>query len=86
MHELHLCETCYQEYLDYWAIGAKVGAGILGVEFEFHTVELADFLGGWFFWDPGNDDLATTRMLRFNENLADTYEKLMRMIGKNLDA
>ena len=28
-----------------------------------------------------NDDLATTRMLRFNANQADTYEKLMRMIG-----
>ncbi len=72
----------YQEYRDYWALGAKVGAGFLGFEFEFHMVELVDFFGGWFLWDPLNDDLATTRMLRFNENQQDTYEKLIKLIGK----
>ncbi len=80
---LHLpSEELYQVYRDYWGIGAKVGAGIVGVEFEFHILELADFLGGWFLADFLNDDLATTRRLRFNRNQQETYEKLIRMIGE----
>lgn len=42
---------------DYWEIGVAVDL-ILGVSFEFHPVELADFITGFVFIDIKGDDTA----------------------------
>lgn len=55
----------YQEYRDFWAIGAKLGV-IVGIEIEIHPIEMYDFVLGVATFDPMNDDLATTRRLRFD--------------------
>jgi len=54
-------DLLYQEWRDYWSLGASVHALLLGVEFDFHPVELADFLGGLVGFDLGHDDQVTTR-------------------------
>ena len=56
----------YQELRDYWAIGANATAGILGVEVDFHPIQLADFFAGFVGLDLLNDDLAYTRGLRLD--------------------
>jgi hypothetical protein len=55
--------SIYQDFRDFWAIGASVTAGLAGVELDLHPVQLFDFIGGIFFLDFSRDDLATTRGL-----------------------
>ncbi|MCB1180348.1 MAG: hypothetical protein KDK36_22400 [Leptospiraceae bacterium] len=55
----------YQDLKDYWALGFRVGVGFWGVEFEYHPIEIVDFIGGIFLFDPLNDDFATTRGLDY---------------------
>jgi hypothetical protein len=54
----------YQNYRDYWGIGGH-GAFVFGIELEYHPLEIVDFLGGIFLYDPMNDDYATTRRLKY---------------------
>ncbi len=59
-------DDLYQTYRDYWAVGASVTAGLVGLEFDFHPMQIYDFIGGFLLVDFAHDDLATTRRLRFN--------------------
>jgi hypothetical protein len=68
----------YQEYLDYWAIGASVTAGIVGVDFDFHPIELVDALLGFTTLDILNDDFGRTRGLR----LTSDEHALMSALGE----
>lgn len=54
-------DPLYQEYRDYWAVGAQATVGIVGVDFDFHPVQFVDFLLGWVTIDFLNDDFARTR-------------------------
>ena len=56
----------YQQLRDYWAVGASATAGILGLEVDFHPLQLADFLAGVVGIDFLNDDLAHTRGLKLD--------------------
>jgi len=56
-------DELYQEYRDYWAVGVAATAGLAGVDFDFHPVELADFLVGFSTFDFLHDDFARTAML-----------------------
>lgn len=58
--------TLYQDFRDFWAIGASVTAGLAGVEVDLHPVQLFDFIGGILFLDFSRDDFATTRSLRLS--------------------
>ncbi|MCK6382539.1 MAG: hypothetical protein L6Q54_14990 [Leptospiraceae bacterium] len=58
----------YQEFRDYWAVGAKAGIFIIGMEFEIHPVEIFDFLAGIILIDPMNDDYATTRGFQYTQD------------------
>lgn len=58
----------YQDYLDYWAVGASVTAGIVGVDFDFHPIELVDALLGFTTLDILNDDFGRTRGLRLTRD------------------
>lgn len=54
-------DRLYQEFRDYWAIGLELTAGVVGLEFDFHPLDMVDFLLGWFTVDILNDDFARTR-------------------------
>jgi hypothetical protein len=56
----------YQQLRDYWAVGASATAGILGLEIDFHPLQLADFFAGIVAFDFLNDDLAHTRGLKLD--------------------
>jgi hypothetical protein len=47
----------FQEDLDYWAVGAKVIAGVVGLEFDIHPTQIADALLGFLFIDIMQDDI-----------------------------
>jgi len=55
----------YQDYADYWAIGASATCSPfpLGLSFDIHPVEIADFLAGFVGIDFLHDDFADTRGL-----------------------
>jgi len=56
----------YQDYRDYWAIGAQITAGLVGVDVDVHPVQLFDLLGGFFFLDFARDDVSRTRALKLS--------------------
>lgn len=58
----------YQEFRDYWGIGASATAIFLGAEWEVHPVQLADFVAGFFGVDFLNDDFGHTRGLQYRGN------------------
>ncbi len=53
----------YQDYRDYWSVGAGVRVGVVGANLAVHPVQLLDFLLGFVLIDIGNDDYATRRPL-----------------------
>ncbi len=53
----------YQEFRDYWEIGARGMFGFLGADVAVHPIQLADFLAGFAGIDFLNDDFARTRGL-----------------------
>ncbi len=59
-------DPLYQSFLDYWAVGASVTAAIFGADIEFHPIQLADFVAGWFWIDFLRDDFARTRALKLD--------------------
>jgi hypothetical protein len=56
----------YQDFRDYWAIGAGATAGLAGADVDLHPVQLFDFLLGIFFVDFARDDFGTTRRMRLD--------------------
>jgi hypothetical protein len=56
----------YQEYRDYWAIGESVTIAFLGIDWDLHPVQIADFFAGWVGVDFLRDDFARTRGLHLN--------------------
>jgi hypothetical protein len=58
----------YQQFRDFWAIGAAFTLGAIGVEVDFHPVQLADFLLGIGGLDILHDDFAQTTGLRLTRS------------------
>jgi hypothetical protein len=56
----------YQGFRDYWALGVNATAAIVGVDVDFHPLQLADFVAGFAAVDFLNDDLAHTRGLKLD--------------------
>lgn len=74
-------EELYQGYRDYWGVGGKIGLILVGVEGEYHPVELVDFLAGFFLIDYLNDDMATTRRMKYNriqKDLVKSFSQSLR--------
>lgn len=57
-------DKLYQEFRDYWALGASATVGLVGFDFDVHPVQLVDFLAGWLTIDFLHDDFAKTRGLK----------------------
>ncbi|RKY20419.1 MAG: hypothetical protein DRQ55_07735 [Planctomycetota bacterium] len=55
----------YQEWRDYWAVGAR-GQLLISAELDLHPVQLWDFLAGIVGFDPLNDDRAHTQVGRLS--------------------
>lgn len=84
----------FQRQADYWGCGVQAIVLLLGVSVEFHPVELADALGGFFLIDFLHDDVGQTVPLQLDrndraamQNLIDTLspaeiqQNLKRQIG-----
>ncbi len=72
-------DALYQSFRDYWGVGASATAGIIGAEVEFHPVQLADFVAGWFGLDFLHDDFARTRALRLDKVELQMVSELWQM-------
>jgi len=53
----------YQEFRDYWAVGASTMVIGYGAAIDVHPVEIWDFIAGFVLVDILRDDFATTRGL-----------------------
>jgi hypothetical protein len=53
----------YQEFRDYWEIGARGMFGFIGADVDVHPIQIADLLAGFACIDFLNDDFAHTRGL-----------------------
>jgi len=78
----------YQEFKDYWEIGARGMFGLLGAEVEVHPIQLADFFAGFACIDFLNDDFARTRGLEQSDAEAFLVRDLsaVRRSRRTLDA
>ncbi len=59
-------DRLYQEFRDYWAVGASATLLFIGVEVDLHPLQLADWFAGFAGIDFLNDDFGRTRSLRFD--------------------
>jgi hypothetical protein len=71
-------EPPYQRSTDYYGIGGRVQAAIVGVNVEFHPVQLIDAVAGLLFIDPLNDGLVVTEPVRLNQQEREAASKLFR--------
>jgi hypothetical protein len=69
----------YQQFRDFWAVGAAFTLGAIGVEVDFHPVQLADFLLGIGGLDILHDDFAYTTGLRLTRSDRELLRDLSEM-------
>lgn len=62
-------QQLYQDYRDYWSSGSKAGLIIIGAEFEWHWLEIADLITGVFFYDLLDDDIGSTDKFVFSDKV-----------------
>ena len=65
----------YQDYRDYWAVGASMSS-FIGLDIDFHPLQLADFIVGWGTVDFLNDDFAQTKGPSFTRQEAGLLKQL----------
>ncbi len=69
----------YQDYRDYWAVGVSASS-FIGIDIDFHPVQLADFIVGWGLVDFLNDDFAYTKGPKFTRQEEGLLKKLNRVV------
>jgi len=69
----------YQDYRDYWAIGASATVALVGAGVDLHPVQLFDVIGGIFLIDFARDDLGTTRRLQLTATEYEIIKELHRV-------
>ena len=75
-------QPLYQDYVDFWGVGASATIVYFGTEFEFHPVQLVDFLAGWVGIDFLDDDLSRHRPLRLDVHERRTIRELTRVAAQ----
>jgi hypothetical protein len=71
-------EPPYQRSTDYYGIGGKIQAGIVGVNVELHPMQLFDAVAGLLFIDPLNDAYVVNEPIRLNERELDAAARLFQ--------
>jgi hypothetical protein len=71
----------YQRYRDYWGVGVRVVAAIVGAEVEFHPVKLVDAITGFFFIDFLREDFGHTQGLDLPTNESAAMEDLISTLS-----
>jgi hypothetical protein len=69
----------YQDFRDYWAIGASGTVGFAGGGADLHLVQAADFVLGFAGIDLCNDDRAHTRGLNLLTSERELLQELARI-------
>ena len=69
-------QPLYQEFRDYWAVGASAMVISYGAAADIHPVEVADFVAGFVGVDFLRDDFATTRGLRLSVTDKELLERM----------
>ena len=65
----HLPSTeVYQDYRDYWAFGGAASLLAVGMDVDFHPVQVVDFLTGWVGVDFLNDDFSHTKGVKLSRS------------------
>lgn len=54
-------DLIYQRSRDFWSIGAQAQALVVAANVQLHPIEFFDFICGFVFYDPLEDDLGSTR-------------------------
>lgn len=67
----------YQRYRDYWGVGGRVVAVLVGAGAEVHPIELVDAILGFVFVDFLRDDVGRTRSLRLTPADREAMEDLL---------
>ena len=72
----------YQEVRDYWAVGGAATLLILGIDFDLHPLQVADFAAGWLTADFLGDDFASTRALALTRYERELLRDLHHAAGR----
>jgi hypothetical protein len=72
----------YQEVRDYWAVGGALTALVLGIDFDLHPLQVADFAAGWLTVDFLGDDFAATRALALTRHERTLLRDLHEAAGR----
>ncbi len=73
-------DLAYQRNRDYWSVGSRVTAILVGAGVEFHPLELADAVSGLFFLDFLRDDIGREKSLKFRRWEIDAMEDLLHTV------
>ena len=73
----------YQDYRDFWSIGASATVGFFGGSADIRPVQLVDLFLGFVGLDIGNDDAARTRPLRLLISEVELLEELGQITASN---
>jgi len=74
-------DLAYQRYRDYWGVGGRVSAVLVGAGVELHPVELVDAVLGFVFVDFLCDDVGRTRSLKLTDADRASMEDLLRTLS-----
>jgi hypothetical protein len=69
----------YQDFADYWSVGAEATIGLVGVVLGLHPLQVGDFVAGIVGVDFLDDDLSHTRGLQLSAEQGELLERLGSM-------
>jgi hypothetical protein len=71
-------DPLFQNYRDYWGVGGRFIALLVGINVEVHPVEAVDAVTGLLFVDFLRDDIGSTKSLNLSDAELDAMEVLMQ--------
>ena len=75
-------DPVYQNYRDYWGVGGRIIALLVGVRIEVHPVEAADAVAGFLFLDFLRDDVGSTKRFELTDAEIEAMEDLMKTMNR----
>lgn len=74
-------DQAFRRTSDYWGVGCRFILLIIGIEMEFHPVEVADAASGFFLVDFLHDDVGQTLRLKLDSNDRSAIEMLINTLS-----